>query len=58
MKSFPSSLNRGNKNIIMNHASKSLLDSVLSSFKTAFQDAFKSGMKSVKFGANTKDYNI
>lgn len=55
MKSFPSSLNRGNKNIIMNHASKSLLDSVLSSFKTAFQDAFKSGMKSVKFGANTKD---
>lgn len=55
MKSFPSSLNRGNKNIIMNHASKSLLDSVLSSFKTAFQDAFKAGVKSIRFGAKTKD---
>lgn len=55
MKSFPSSLNRGNKNIIMNHASKSLLDSVLSSFKTAFQDAFKAGIKGIKFGANIKD---
>ena len=55
MKSFPSSLNRGNKNIIMNHASKSLLDSILSSFKTAFQDAFKAGVKSIRFGAKTKD---
>ena len=51
MKSFPSSLNRGNKNIIMNHASKSLLDTVVSSFKNAFKNAWKAGMQSVKYGA-------
>lgn len=51
MKSFPSSLNRGNKNIIMNHASKSLLDTVVSSFKNAFKNAWKAGIKSIKYGA-------
>lgn len=51
MKSFPSSLNRGNKSIIMNHASKSLLDTIVSSFKNAFKNAWKSGIKSVKYGA-------
>lgn len=51
MKSFPSSLNRGNKNIIMNHASKSLLDTVVSSFKNAFKNAWKAGVKSIKYGA-------
>lgn len=50
MKSFPSSLNRGNKNIIMNHASKSLLDTVLSSFKNAFKNAWKAGIQSTKYG--------
>lgn len=51
MKSFPSSLNRGNKNIIMNHASKSLLDTVVSSFKNAFKNAWKAGIQSIKYGA-------
>ena len=51
MKSFPSSLNRGNKNIIMNHASKSLLDTVVSSFKNAFKNAWKAGIQSAKYGA-------
>lgn len=50
MKSFPSSLNRGNKNIIMNHASKSLLDTIVSSFKNAFVNAWKAGMKAGKYG--------
>lgn len=53
MKSFPSSLNRGNKNIIMNHASKSLLDNVVGTFKDSFSNAWKSGMNSIKFGAKT-----
>lgn len=53
MKSFPSSLNRGNKNIIMNHASKSLLDNIVSTFKDSFSNAWKSGMNSIKFGAST-----
>ena len=52
MKSFPSSLNRGNKNIIMNHSSKSLLDTIVSSFKNSFKNAWKSGIQSIKFGAN------
>lgn len=51
MKSFPSSLNRGNKNIIMNHASKSLLDTIVSSFKNAFKNAWKAGIQSIKYGA-------
>lgn len=51
MKSFPSSLNRGNKSIIMNHASKSLLDTIVSSFKNAFKNAWKAGIKSTKYGA-------
>ena len=50
MKSFPSSLNRGNKSIIMNHASKSLLDTIVSSFKNAFKNAWKAGTKSIKYG--------
>ena len=50
MKSFPSSLNRGNKNLIMNHASKSLLDTVLSSFKNSFKNSWEAGIKSIKFG--------
>lgn len=50
MKSFPSSLNRGNKKIIMNHASKSLLDTVVSSFKNSFKNAWKAGIKSAKYG--------
>lgn len=53
MKSFPSSLNRGNKNIIMNHASKSLLDNIVSTFKNSFSNAWKSGINSIKFGAST-----
>lgn len=53
MKSFPSSLNRGNKNIIMNHASKSLLDNIVSTFKDSFSNAWKSGINSIKFGAST-----
>lgn len=50
MKSFPSSLNRGNKNIIMNHASKSLLDTIVSSFKNSFKNAWKAGIKSARYG--------
>lgn len=50
MKSFPSSLNRGNKKIIMNHASKSLLDTIVSSFKNSFKNAWKAGIKSAKYG--------
>lgn len=50
MKSFPSSLNRGNRNIIMNHASKSLLDTIVSSFKNAFVNAWSAGMKAGKYG--------
>ena len=52
MKSFPSSLNRGNKNIIMNYASKSFLDTMISSFKNSFKNAWNSNIKSNKFGIN------
>ena len=51
MKSFPSSLNRGNKNIIMNHASKSLLDVVVNSFKDAFKKAWYGSLKAGLYGA-------
>lgn len=52
MKSFPSSLNRGNKNIIMNYASKSFLDTMISSFKNSFKNAWNSNLKSNKFDIN------
>ena len=58
MKSFPSSLNRGNKNLIMNHASKSLLDTVLSSFKNSFKNSWEAGIKSIKFGAKRTGTNV
>ena len=35
----------------MNHASKSLLDTVVSSFKNAFKNAWKAGIQSAKYGA-------
>lgn len=34
----------------MNHASKSLLDTIVSSFKNSFKNAWKAGIKSAKYG--------
>ena len=50
MKSFPSSLNKGNSNIIMNHSSKSALDALLDPFKDSFKNAWESLKTSTKFG--------
>lgn len=60
MKSFPSSLNRGNKNIIMNYSSKSMLDAMLSTFKNSFKNAWKGNLISNKYGLhpNSKEVNI
>lgn len=51
MKSFPSTLNRGNNGISLNHSSKSLLDRIVSNFKSSFKNAFKAGWGAIRYGA-------